>query len=169
MIGLCGSTAVLLTGVGDDLGVLDRRKITTRDNQPYHEAKGMPLDEAERHIAASLERATANAFADLRALVDESQREDVAVADAGISFKAYRMPSSLEARLNSHAWQHAGEGELVRDALWGACEKLGLHVHAEPPTDIPARIDAVGKLVGAPWRKEHKLAAMAGLAALGRH
>jgi hypothetical protein len=42
-------------------------------------------------------------------------------------------------------------------------------VHAEPPSEIPARIDAVGKLVGAPWRKEHKLAALAALAALGSH
>jgi hypothetical protein len=41
-------------------------------------------------------------------------------------------------------------------------------VHAAPPGTIDARAEAAGKLVGAPWRKEHKLAATAALAALGR-
>ena len=169
VLGISGSTAVTLTGVGADLGVLDRRKITTRDNQPYHEAQGMPLDQAERLIAESLERATRNAAADLGAVLADVRARGYEVGAAGISFKTYRMPSSLEARLRSHALQHAGEGELVRDALWAACESLGLMVFAEPPGDIPARIDGVGKLVGPPWRKEHKLAALAALAALGRH
>jgi len=162
VIGLCGSTAVTLTGVGADLGVLDRRKITTRDCQPYHEAQGLPVDEAERLIADALARATQNAVADLRALIDEVG----APRGVGISFKEYRLSSSLEKRLASHAMCHGAEGEMTRDALWAACEALALPVHAAPFDVIDPRADGVGKMIGAPWRKEHKLAASAALAAL---
>jgi hypothetical protein len=166
---LCGSTAVTLTGVGTDLGVLDRRKITTRDSQPYHEAQGMPIAKAEKLIADAFERAVRNATKDLQAVIDDVRAKGFDVPAAGISFKTYRMPDSIEVRLRSHAMQHGGEGELTRDALMAACESLGLTVHAEPPGEIPSRIDAAGKLIGAPWRKEHKLAAVAALAALGNH
>jgi hypothetical protein len=163
-IGLCGSTAVALTGAGADLGVLDRRSITTRDCQPYHDAQGLSVADAEKLIAAAYDRAVANATDGLRALV-ESLDERVRVA--GISFKEYRLAPSLEVRLRSHPMCHGAEGEMTRDALWAACEALGLEVHAVPPDAVDARAEQAGKLVGAPWRKEHKLAATAALSALG--
>jgi hypothetical protein len=169
VVGLAGGTAVTLTGVGDDLGVLDRRKIQTRDSQPYHEAQGMPIAKAERIIADAFDRAVGHATDDLGALLVDVRGRGFEVSLVGISFKAYRLSSSIEARLRSHAMCHGAEGEMTRDALWAACEALGLSVHAEPPGEIPARVDAAGKAIGAPWRKEHKLAALAALAALRGH
>jgi hypothetical protein len=166
VIGLCGSTAVTLTGVGADLGVLDRRKITTRDCQPYHDAQGLSLDKAERLIAEALERATQHATDDLQTLVDELVAQDVRVAGTAIAFKHYRMSSSLEARLASHAMCHGAEGEMTRDALFAACEALGFHVHVAPFDVIDPRTQSAAKAIGAPWRKEHKQAASAALAAL---
>src|SRR5207302_1205475 len=105
---------------------------------------------------------------DLRTLVADMAAQDVAVVGAGLSFKEYRMPTSIEVRLRSHAMCHGAEGMMTCDALWAACEDLGLPVHAEPPGPVPTAINAAGKQLGAPWRKEHKLAAIAALAALGR-
>lgn len=162
VIGLSSSTAVTLTGVGADLGVLDRRSIKTRDCQPYHDAQGLPIAKAERLIADALERATQHAIADLSALIAEVGPP----SGAGIAFKQYRLSSSIEARLRSHAMCHGAEGEMTRDALWAACEALGLAVHAAPFDVIDPRAEGVGKVIGAPWRKDHKLAASAALAAL---
>lgn len=166
VIGLAGSTAVTLTGVGADLGVLDRRAIRTRDCQPYHDAQGLPIGQAEKLIADAFDRAVARATDDVRALIDGLDRD---VAMAGISFKEYRLPSSIEVRLRSHPMCHGAEGEMTRDALWAACEALGLHVHASPADAIDPRAEGVGKVIGAPWRKEHKLAATAALGALRGH
>jgi hypothetical protein len=162
-IGLCGSTAVVLTGAGADLGVLARRAITTRDCQPYHDAQGLPIGEAEKLITAAYDRAVAHATDDLGELLASL---DQTVRIAGISFKEYRLASSLEVRLRSHPMCHGAEGEMTRDALWAACEALGLQVHAAPADTIDPRAETAGKLIGAPWRKEHKLAATAALAAL---
>jgi hypothetical protein len=166
VIGLCGSTAVTLTGVGADLGVLDRRKIRTRESQPYHEAQGLPIDKAERLIAEAMERAIAQATHDLGALVDELRTQDVRVVGSAIAFKHYRLASSLAARLRSHAMCHGAEGEMTRDALSAGCEALGLHVYVAPFDVIDPRTEAAAKAIGAPWRKEHKQAASAALAAL---
>jgi hypothetical protein len=169
VIGLCGSTAVTLTGVGADLGVVDRRAIATRDCQPYHDAQGMPIDKAERLIAEALARATQHAVDDLRALIDELAAQDVRAVGTAIAFKTYRLSSSIAARLRSHAMCHGAEGEMTRDALWAACEALGLPVHAAPFDVIDPRAEGAGKVIGAPWRREHKQAASAALAALPAH
>ena len=165
-IGLCAGTAVMLTGTGNDLGVLDRRAIQTRDCQPYHDAQGMPIAAAERHIAAAFERAVGHATDELRELIEDLEAD---VRVAGINFKEYKMSSSLGVRLRSHAMCHGAEGEMTRDALWAACEALGLAVHAAPFDVIDPRTEGIGKVIGPPWRKEHKLAASAALAALLAH
>lgn len=166
VIGLCASTAVALTGRGPDLGVLERRAIQTRDCQPYHDAQGLPIADAEHLIAEAFARAVAHATDGLRELIEDL---DADVRVAGLCFKEYKMPSSIEVRLRSHAMCHGAEGEMTRDALWGACEALGLAVHAAPYDVIDQRAAAVGKVIGPPWRKEHKLAATAALAALAAH
>lgn len=166
VIGLCAGTAVMLTGTGNDLGVLDRRAIQTRDCQPYHDAQGLPIVDAERLIAEAFDRAIGHATDGLRELIEDLEAD---VRVAGINFKEYKMPSSVEVRLRSHAMCHGAEGEMTRDALWAACEALGLAVHAAPFDVIDPRAESVGKLLGPPWRKEHKLAASAALAALLAH
>lgn len=167
IVGLAGTTAVTLTGAGVDLGVVDRRTITVRDSQPYHDAQGLDLEAATRVIDEAFARAVSNAVDALRALTAELAAKDVAIVGVGLSFKEYKLPSAIEVRLRSHAMCHGAEGMMTRDALWAACEHLGLPVHAEPPRAVPATIAAAGKPLGAPWRKEHKLAAMAALARLG--
>jgi hypothetical protein len=168
VVGLYGRVAVTLTGAGADLGVLDRRDVRTRESQPYHEAQGVSLDEAERLIAAALEQSTQRATSDLRGLVDHLAEDGVAVAAAGLVVSGYRLPATLAATLRSHPACHAAEGQMTRDALWAACDALGIEVVAVPASEgIDARVEGVGKLLGAPWRKEQKLASTAALRALG--
>ena len=166
-IGLQGRTAVALTGVGDDLGVVARTEVRTRESQPFHDAQAMPIDEAERRIARAEDEAIERATADLRKLVDDLTGQGLRVVAAGVAAKAYRLPSSLAAILRSHPLCHAAEGKMTNDALAAAGTALGLEVVVLTDGSIADRVEAVGKLVGPPWRKEHKLAATAALAALG--
>lgn len=167
-IGLHGRTGVALTGVGDDLGLLARTEVRTRESQPFHDAQAMALADAERWIARAEDEAIERATADLRALVDELAGRGLQVVAAGVAGKAYRLPSSLGATLRSHPLCHAAEGKMTNDALVAAGTALGLEVVVLTDGAIADRVETVGKLVGPPWRKEHKLAATAALAALGR-
>src|SRR4029077_14086806 len=115
------------------------------------------------------ERAVQHATDDLRALIDELAEQDVRVAGTALAFKHYKLSSSLEARLRSHAMCPGAEGEMTRDALSAACEALGLHAHVAPFDVIDPRAEAAGKAIGPPWRKEHKQAASAALTALPAH
>lgn len=165
-VGLYGRDAVTLTGKGPDLGVVDRRVVRTRESQPYHEAQGVAIEEAERIIATALDESIARATQDLRALVDELAKAGVTVSRAGVIARDYRLPHTLAATLRSHPACHGAEGQMTRDALLAACDAVGLEVFATPLEPIEARIDAVGKLIGPPWRKEQKLAATAALRAI---
>jgi hypothetical protein len=168
VVGLHTKVAVTLTGLGDDLGVVDRRAVQTRDSQPYHEAGELLLDAAQKHIDAALARASDHAARDLRALLDDMQQRDLTVVAAGVVFHDYRLPSSLAATLRNHTACHAGEGQMTRDALLNACEVLGLPVITMIDTDgVDGRAERVGKLIGSPWQKDHKLAASAALRAAG--
>lgn len=165
-IGLHGRTAIALTGRGEDLGVLLRGDVRTRESQPYHDAQSLPLDEAERLIEAAAAAAAQRATDDLGRIVDELRSQGLEVVRAGVVARAYRLPSTLAATLRSHPACHGAEGRMTVDALLEACHRLGLDVVATPEASIDPRVESVGKLLGAPWRKDHKIAATAALHAL---
>jgi hypothetical protein len=168
VVGLHAKVAVTLTGRGDDLGVIDRRPVHTRTSQPYHEAGELPLAAAQQLIDKAQADATKLATKELRALVADLKKRDLTVVAAGVVYHDYRLPSSLAATLRNHTACHAGEGQLTRDALLGACEALGWPVTTVLRSDgVDARTEGVGKLIGAPWQKDHKLAATAALSAAG--
>ena len=165
-IGLHGRVAVALTGVGEGLGVVTRATVRTRESQPYHDAQGMRLDAAERLIAAAFEEAADRATGDLRRVVDELEAGGLEVVGAGVMAKQYRLPATVEAILRSHTSCHAAEGQMTVEALVEACQRLGLTVVEVPELVIDPRCEPVGKVLGPPWRKEHKLAATAALRCL---
>lgn len=160
-VGIQGRVAVALTGVGEDLGVAARAVVRTRESQPYHDAKSLPLDEAERLIAAASEAAAERATGDLRRLVEELSTRGLEVKRAGLVARRYRLPETLAATLRSHPSCHAAEGQMTVDALIEACNRLRIHIVAMPEPSIDPRVEQVGKLIGPPWRKEHKIAATA--------
>jgi hypothetical protein len=64
------------------------------------------------------------------------------------------------------------EGQLSREVIAEAAAQLGLPVHYLDPKGRhdPAAVErtvALGRAAGPPWRKEHRMAALAALGALG--
>ncbi|MCB1005996.1 MAG: hypothetical protein KDB35_17585, partial [Acidimicrobiales bacterium] len=97
-----------------------------------------------------------------------------------------RLPAELEEVLESRALTNAADGMMYREAVAEAAARAGLAVHRYPrktdPTqlaaeafgttkaEVAALVADFGRAAGAPWRKDHKLAAAAALWVLGpRH
>lgn len=126
----------------------------------------MSTAEGERIVSAALAVACERATTDMRALLDDMTAAGLEVRAAGIAFKTYRVPTSLDAIVRSHPLCHAAEGQLTTDALFAACEAVGLPVTTMLVSDgVDPRAEGVGKVIGPPWRKDHKLAASAALRA----
>ena len=94
-----------------------------------------------------------------------------------------RLPNSLQEVLSSRPLTHAADGMLYRESLAQAAAGLGMEVRRYPRKSDPALLAAeamgvevaevhalvarFGREAGAPWRKDHKLAAAAALSVLG--
>jgi hypothetical protein len=79
------------------------------------------------------------------------------------------VPGSVAAVLRSHAWMHAAEGVLYRDAVLAAARRGGWTAHAVDGTALPSAeevITGLGGAAGRPWRRAEKDAARAALTLL---
>jgi hypothetical protein len=150
--------------------VLARRRVELVDGgmprQPYHAAAegGLSLTEASRLIG-QVERAAQRAAA--TAARDAARRFGATVAAVVGGGRA--IPRELERVLASHPLLHAAEGALYEEAIAEAARASGLDVRLVPPGELvvaPA-VDTLGRVIGAPWQKDHKLAAAAALGAVG--
>jgi hypothetical protein len=135
--------------VGDDLPA-----------QAYHAAAGLPLPEAERLVQQWAEEALASVEACFTELMEE--RRLLAVGIAAV----VRPVPELAAVLRSHPLLHLAEGQLAREAVAEAATRAGLPVHYLDPKGrhdpiAVERTVALGRTAGPPWRKEHKMAALA--------
>jgi hypothetical protein len=135
--------------VGDDLPA-----------QAYHAAAGLPLPEAERLVQRWFEEALASVEACFAGLMADRQ-----VVGVGIAAVVRPVPE-LAAVLRSHPLLHLAEGQLAREAVAEAATRAGLPVHYLDPKGRhdPAAVKrtvALGRAAGPPWRKEHKMAALA--------
>jgi hypothetical protein len=140
--------------VGDDLPA-----------QAYHAAAGLPLSQAERLVQRWAEEALSSAAACFTELMADGR-----VVAVGIAAVVRPVPV-LEVVLRSHPLLHLAEGQLAREALAEAATRAGLPVHYLDPkgSHDPAAVErtvALGRIAGPPWRKEHRMAALAALAAL---
>jgi hypothetical protein len=139
--------------VGDDLPA-----------QAYHAAAGLPLPQAGRLVQRWVDEATASA----RACIAELASGVVAVGIAAV----VRPVPALDVVLRSHPLLHMAEGQLSREVIAEAAAQLRLPVHYLDPKGRPdpaavERTVALGRAAGPPWRKEHRMAALAALGALG--
>jgi hypothetical protein len=135
--------------VGDDLPA-----------QAYHAAVGLPLPEAERLVRRWADEALRSVEACFTELMED--RRVVAVGIAAV----VRPVPALAAVLRSHPLLHLAEGQLAREAIAEAATRAGLPVHYLDPKGRhdPAAVErtaVLGRTVGPPWRKEHKMAALA--------
>jgi hypothetical protein len=81
----------------------------------------------------------------------------------------WAVPGSVAAVLRSHAWMHAAEGVLYRDAMLAAARRGGWPAHAVDPAALPSAEEVImglGAVAGRPWRRAEKDAARAALTLL---
>lgn len=129
--------------------------------QPYHVAKKLSLDQAQKVIERAERSAEKLATAALRSLLSESSAKVVACAI--LSSKA-RIPEDLGVTLQSHALIHGAEGNLFRDAVARAAKDCGLEVHYVPEYLVTDRLATLDLKLGPPWGRDEKLASIAALA-----
>lgn len=159
--------------------VIDRRRIELIEpglpNMPYHhDAQGLPAEEAEALVERVRRSAALCAISALKAF----PANVLAIAIR----KRPPLPATVVERMANYHAQTRADGVMYRDSLAeAACErgwtvveydaKTVFQEAAEAPglDDISARLDEIGKFLGPPWQKDHRLAAAAAMiAARGR-
>ncbi|HTS95813.1 MAG TPA: hypothetical protein VMI33_04265 [Streptosporangiaceae bacterium] len=91
------------------------------------------------------------------------------IVGVAVVVKAVSVPGSVATVLRSHAWMHAAEGVLYRDAVLAAARRCGLRAHAVDAATLPEADDILrdlGRDAGRPWRRIEKDAARAALTLL---
>lgn len=188
------NSAVLVT-IASGGSLVDRRRIdlTARDlpTHPHHHegswavgrylntpgARTMTLADAVAIVERVREAAARGAREQLEALA-----ATVPVPIVGIAIRECpALPSTTEERIADNRAQTVADSVMYRQALAGAAEAHGWSVYwydrdrvfHDAATSIgQASIDdllrAMGRSIGPPWRAEHRLAAAAAIAALGR-
>jgi hypothetical protein len=154
-----GFRAAVAVTVGPGLAVVDRREIRCRDGQPYHLARSKPIPQAREIVDRANAEARSRVLDGLRQLAQDVAPDGLVAV--GLVLGSFRLPSSLESLLASHPACHAAEGEMSREAVFAAADVLGLPVTGVRDRDIEmgTEVSALGRTLGPPWRKDHKLAA----------
>jgi hypothetical protein len=133
----------------------------------YHaiEAYDLSLPEGKALITKVRRAATTAATKAMKAAAKE-----FGAGEVGVVGKVRNVPDDLRRILAAHALLHAAEGALYEEALLDAATRAGLDavLVEERTIEIPAALDRIGKQLGPPWQKDHKLAASAALAVLAR-
>jgi hypothetical protein len=151
-------------------------------NQPYeHDTVGMAPPDAERLVARVRASVLRTTLARVTALRDELQPPYTIVAMTLRTATLPALPATVaEAHASSHVKNRA-DGMLYHDALCTAARglhlQLGLHgrgtelVRAADRLgvaieDVELFLRSAGEELGAPWQKEHRLAAAAAISVL---
>jgi hypothetical protein len=181
-----GWAALVVVGKRDgDFAVVDRRRIDLVEDewakQPYHAAEELKAVEARTLVARGIDAARRGAVREIRAaLRREKERKNEVIACAVLTGNP--MPDwSVDEILAVHFRMHKAEGALFRDVLARAAEAYGLKLvaipekqlmsHAEKALGVTAsalvrNIAALGNVVGPPWGKDQKDAALAAMVGL---
>jgi hypothetical protein len=148
---------------------------------PYHAAEGLVPAEARALVKRSTADAQRLATNGIRATVQRLEKAGHQVRGCAVLIGTGMPNWSVDEIRAVHVRMHKAEGELFRDVLVAgarSCElvlttlpdKTALESAAQLLGITRARLDAqlaaLGRSAGAPWRKEHKEAAAAALAAL---
>jgi hypothetical protein len=174
--------AILATGHGDAIEILDRRRILLHDpkndgtKQPYHAAEPLRFALAENHIGVCRKTTAGLARDAIAGFQYLSRSRDARLAGICVITGSGRALPDLRAILASHALIHAAEGEFYRNALLDAAAALKIPASrlnaARASASVAARLGideavlaemlgGIGKRIGRPWTVDEKLATMA--------
>jgi hypothetical protein len=145
--------------------------------QPYHAAADLAIAAAESMVGRGEAAAEQAALAALRSAVSglagsgpaASDRTAAGIAGVAVVVKAVSVPGTVAGVLRSHAWMHAAEGVLYREAVLAAARAGGWPAHAVAAAALPPAEEILvrlGAAAGRPWRRQEKDAARAALTLL---
>ncbi len=140
------------------------------DAAAYHAAAGLTEAAADELVRRAEQVAEAGGVAALRAAA-AGLPAGARVLGVAVVAKAVSVPATTAQVLRSHAWMHAAEGVLYREAMLAAAQRCGWLAQAVDPASLPDGADelaAIGRAAGRPWRKLEKDAARAALVVLAR-
>lgn len=171
--------AVLIT-VARDAKLLDRRRVALLgEGLPclphHHEAQGLPQRQAEALVERVRSSAEQHAREALGALA-----ASVSTKISGIALRRYAaLPPTVAERIADYRAQTFADSAMYRDALSDAAKARGWSVHWYDPkkvfleaaralkvASIDRRLRELGKELGPPWQKDHRLAMAAAIASL---
>lgn len=172
-LGLCSRTGSAVAVAVDGVALVGRWALDLTEGrapgQVYHVVADLPLPQAEALVRQAIDTVTELATRRLREL-----QAAVGTLDAvGVVIGDHPVPESIPAILASHPLMHAAEGQLYRNALLDATARVGLRgiglargqAAHKLAGDLAGPVRRLGTAAGPPWRKEHKLAAVAALTA----
>lgn len=161
---------------------IDRRRLLTADpnmpgaKQPYHYAASLSLSEAEKYLAKSAAASESLAFAAIGQVVRELEERDYRLLGSAVLLAAGRPLPSLAKILAAHSLIHWAEGEFFRNAVQHACERSKISVarireceldelikttFGDTGSRLQLRVASLGRSIGPPWTRDHKLATLA--------
>jgi hypothetical protein len=184
-----GWAALVVLGTrSGELQVVDRRRMELVEKneaswakQPYHAAEDLNPDDARALVRQGLEAAHRIAIREMRTAVERAREVGDKVTACAVLVVDPMPDWTVDEILAVHLRMHKAEGVLFRDALAGAAAACGLRLvrvpekqldeHAERALGSSANslrntIASLGKLVGPPWGKDQKDAALAAMIAL---
>src|ERR1044071_1452795 len=162
--------------------IIERRKVVIIDAkkpgavQPYHYVEEMELPAAERHLTSCSSESKRLAREALDHISSELLKRGYALAGTAILLSSARPLPDLDEILASHALIHTAEGEFFRQAFRHAFESLEVPVTGIRERDLDERsqqafgklatqvrknIDGMGRILGPPWTRDEKTAALA--------
>ena len=167
---------------GDELAVIDRQRIELVDEpwakQPYHAAEGLESQTARNLVKRGVDIAHRLALSEMKAALKRERDRQNDVAGCAVVVGTPMPDWSTDQILAVHFRMHKAEGVLFQNALVRASEKCKLNtlpvlekeLVVQATTRLGDRlvkqIAGLGKIVGPPWGKDQKDAALVALMAL---
>jgi hypothetical protein len=188
LVAVAGEAAALEVVERRRIVVMDTRVPGAK--QPYHHAASLlekesaksppqhldpPLAVAESYLANCAAASERLAEAAIGEVVREIEARGYRVAGCVVLMGAGRPLPALEKILAAHPLIHTAEGEFFRHAVRQACERLEIPVTAIRERDleerakavfgraasqVQRRIESMRRVIGPPWTKDHKGAAL---------
>jgi hypothetical protein len=174
---------VVLGADGDDLHVIDRRRIElVREGdaewakQPYHAAEHLRPEIARDVVRRGAGAARQIAAREMRAVVQRARAAKHRIAACAVLVGDPMPDWNVEEILAVHFRMHKAEGALFQDVLGAAARACGITLVTVPGKQLDAearrafgprarkvltRIGSLGKAVGPPWGKDQKEATLA--------
>jgi hypothetical protein len=179
---------VVIGAVGDDLHVIDRRRIELVEEgdaewakQPYHAAERLRTEAARDVVKRGVAAARRIAAREMRAVARRTRAAEHEIVACAVLVGDPMPGWSVDEILAVHFRMHKAEGALFQDVLGAAARACGITLVAVPAkrlatqarttfgpgtSKILAQLASLGKSVGPPWGKDQKEAALAAAIAL---